>query len=191
MLSGELGPTASPRAREVGGRGLSQGSRRVGWRRAGDQGSTSPGIPRIQSSRDPGWAGGQGETPGFPGVRGVTVLGIRAPSPPHLTPACTPCCLFPADRWRGARGLRAKKRLEQEGEDAPHRSAQRDLRQPRGGQGELQLQGEPGAGRRDWIPHSPGWAQRSVRSWRLPPSQGDVREDAGAPDTCSSQTQLK
>ena len=64
------GPTASPRAREVGGRGWSQGSRRVGWRRAGDQRSTSPGIPRILRSRDPGWAGGQGETPGFPGVRG-------------------------------------------------------------------------------------------------------------------------
>lgn len=53
-----------------GGKGLESGSRRVGWRRAGDQGSASPGIPRIQSSRDLGWAGGQGETPGFPGVRG-------------------------------------------------------------------------------------------------------------------------
>ena len=79
----------------MGERDWSQGSglRRVGWHRAGDQRSTSPGIPEF---RDPGIRTGlevRAGPRGFPGL-GVTVLRTRAPSP-HLTSSLhTPAVSF-------------------------------------------------------------------------------------------------
>lgn len=76
-----------------GGKGLESGLRAPAGGLAPGRG-TKFGDPRIQRSRDPDWAGGQGGTPGFLPGPGVTVLGTRAPSP-HLTSSLhTPAASF-------------------------------------------------------------------------------------------------
>ena len=171
---GGPGPRGSPGVREVGGRGKSRGSGLwlVGRRGTGARGSRGPRVT------------------------GANPLGSRPQLPPHVQHA-RPCCPFPADCRRRARGLRAKKRLELEGEDSPHRSTQRDLRQPRGGQGELQLHGEQRAGRPGIPAPAPGCALTSVWSRPLPPTSAHFRPStamsAGMRDAISissSHTQL-
>lgn len=120
-----------PAAAAEGGRGGGQGADGVG----GTAGLGTWGMGQVCVSVGVGRASGLGD----PGPGGDRASPWGSPPAPVLQP---PAVSSLADRWRGARGLRADKRLELEGEDAAHRSAQRHLCQPRGGQGDLPLHGE-------------------------------------------------
>ena len=69
-----------------GGKGLESGLRAPAGGLASGRGPKvhKSGDPRIQRSRDPDWAGGQGGTPGFPGSGGDSPQDSRPEPPPHV-----------------------------------------------------------------------------------------------------------